>query len=92
MGMYVIQAYVCSSKGGCKIVSHVCICVCRHSSEGGSKKVALKLSVPEAKVVASSLEEMEDGEDSKREKRLQQVKEERINRLDLARFKKITKC
>ena len=59
----------------------VYVCVCRHSSEGGSKKVALKLSVPEAKVVASSLEEMEDGEDSKTEQALQQVKESLVGTL-----------
>ena len=68
----------------------VCVCVhpCRRSSEGGSKKVALKLSVPEAKVVASSLEEeeeeeaegMEDGAERKGGKA---VKDERLNRLEL---------
>ena len=49
----------------------VCVCVCRRSGDSGSK-VALKLSVPEAKVVASSLEEMEveEGEESVKAERL----------------------
>ena len=62
----------------------ICVVLSRQSNDRGNRKVSLKLSVPEAKIMSSSLEESEEQEEKEEDETREEerMKKERMNRCD----------